>query len=69
MPDSGTGAVRHPWFVGRVEALLAAIPSLVLHRSVTRNYGLMGGYLECSFWTLADGSPIGLTVSSWRLER
>jgi hypothetical protein len=69
MPDSGTGAARYPWFVGRVEARRAAIPSLVLHQSVTRKYGRKRGYLECSFWTLADASPIGLTVSSWRSER
>lgn len=64
----GTDAARHPWFTGRLEALLAAMPSLALHRSVTRNHGLLGGFLECSFWTHQDGSPTGLTVSSWRSE-
>jgi hypothetical protein len=66
----GSNIDRHPWFVSRVERIVAAlIPDAVLHRSVTQNYGLLGGFLDCIFWTYPDGSPTRLTVSSWRSER
>jgi hypothetical protein len=55
---------------GAKERIVSAlIPDAVLHRSVTQNYGLLGGFLDCIFWTYPDGSPTRLTVSSWRSER
>jgi hypothetical protein len=65
---TGTSPTLHPWF-GRLGALLAMFPGLIMHRSVTRNYGMTGGYLECLFWTDANGEPTGLTASWRRSER
>lgn len=38
-------------------------PSVVLRTTTTKNYGMKGGYLICSFWTFADGDPTGVTKS------
>lgn len=68
--DQGRAAiVRHPWFAAPAERIVALIPGAVSHYAVTRNHGLLDGWLECEFWTHPDGSPTGLTISSWRSER
>jgi hypothetical protein len=61
--------VRYPWFANKVQRIVALIPGAVRHYTITQNYGRLGGYLECEFWSYSDGSPTGLTISSWRSER
>lgn len=39
------------------------LPELVRHVTWTRNYGILGGYLECEFQVLPNGDPTGITRS------
>lgn len=36
---------------------------LVTHVQVSRNFGLLGGWLRCEFLTLPNGSAVGHAVS------
>lgn len=72
---SGTGFKRHPWF-GQLHhefaALLASLhqrygTALRSKTTTTRNYGILGGWLICEFWTV-KGEPTGLTRSELRTE-
>jgi hypothetical protein len=53
---------KHPWHNRPQEGL-------VPHTTVTQNYGIVKGFIECTFLTEPDGNPTGLTVSEHRYER
>jgi hypothetical protein len=46
-----------------VEIIRRAHPELVRHVQVSKNFGLLGGWLHCEFWTFPSGDPVGLAQS------
>lgn len=65
----GTNVGRHPWFASRIEKALSQFPDAVMHRTLTKNYGLAGGYIDCTFWTHPNGESTRIVVSEIRSER
>lgn len=62
---TGTSPERHPWFVPRAHRRAGLPPDAVEHRTITQNHGLLGGYLDCTFWTYPNGEPTHVTRTEW----
>jgi hypothetical protein len=45
------------------EVIARSHPHLVRHVQVSRNFGRLGGWLRCEFWTYASGDPAGFARS------
>lgn len=53
----GTNPGRHPWFLQ--EQVAERPVQVVEHHQVSKNYGLLGGYLDVRFLTTTGGDGLG----------